>query len=174
MRWGRTRTPSLPKSCLIKNFYVAQIATIDNGIVERFSPQSCNWSDIFDITHSVRWLISHHISIFGNSQFHILVKEVMCKVITSPFCSIHATCQFCWLICLLSSPPSTDYCLHSSFSFFGTTFIFWIQVSPKMKNLNERATLFKITSNAMINACTEFMELTQTQGQCFWFLYSCH
>ena len=35
-----------------------------------------------------------------------------------------------------------------------------------MKNLNERATLFKITSNAMINACTEFMELTQTQGQC--------
>merc|ERR1719402_2110662 len=38
-------------------------------------------------------------------------------------------------------------------------------VSPKMKNLNERATLFKITSNAMINACTEFMELTQTQGR---------
>ena len=34
-----------------------------------------------------------------------------------------------------------------------------------MKNLNERATLFKITSNAMINACTEFMELTQSQGQ---------
>ena len=37
-------------------------------------------------------------------------------------------------------------------------------INPRMKNLNERATLFKITSNAMINACTEFMELTQTQG----------
>merc|ERR1711962_798667 len=38
-------------------------------------------------------------------------------------------------------------------------------INSKMKNLNERATLFKITSNAMINACTEFMELTQTQGR---------
>ena len=38
-------------------------------------------------------------------------------------------------------------------------------ITPRMKNLNERATLFKITSNAMINACTEFMELTQTQGR---------
>jgi len=38
-------------------------------------------------------------------------------------------------------------------------------IHPKMKNLNERATLFKITSNAMINACSEFMELTQAQGR---------
>merc|ERR1719370_1637464 len=38
-------------------------------------------------------------------------------------------------------------------------------INSKMKNLNERATLFKITSNAMINACTEFMELTQSQGR---------
>ena len=37
-------------------------------------------------------------------------------------------------------------------------------IQPKVKILNERATLFKITSNAMINACTEYMELTQTQG----------
>merc|ERR1719309_698689 len=35
----------------------------------------------------------------------------------------------------------------------------------KLKILNERATLLKITSNAMINACTEFMELTQMQGR---------
>jgi len=38
-------------------------------------------------------------------------------------------------------------------------------VQPKVKILNERATLFKITSNAMINACTEYLELTQTQGK---------
>jgi len=40
-----------------------------------------------------------------------------------------------------------------------------ISLNLRMKNMNERATLFKITSNAMINACTEFMELTQTQGR---------
>ena len=39
-------------------------------------------------------------------------------------------------------------------------------IQSKVKILNERATLFKITSNAMINACSEYMELTQTQG---WF-----
>jgi len=38
-------------------------------------------------------------------------------------------------------------------------------VGPRVKILNERATLFKITSNAMINACTEYLELTQTQGR---------
>ena len=43
-----------------------------------------------------------------------------------------------------------------------------------MKNLNERATLFKITSNAMINACTEFMELTQTQGRYLLILLASH
>ena len=37
-------------------------------------------------------------------------------------------------------------------------------IQSKVKILNERATLFKITSNAMINACAEYMELTQTQG----------
>merc|ERR550519_2537176 len=36
---------------------------------------------------------------------------------------------------------------------------------PKLKILNERATLLKITSNAMINASSEFLELTQTQGK---------
>ena len=36
-------------------------------------------------------------------------------------------------------------------------------LAPRIKNLNERATLFKITSNAMINACTQYLELTQTQ-----------
>ena len=38
-------------------------------------------------------------------------------------------------------------------------------IQPKVKILNERATLFKITSNAMINASTEYLELTQTQGK---------
>jgi len=38
-------------------------------------------------------------------------------------------------------------------------------IQPKVKILNERATLFKITSNAMINASTEYLELTQTQGR---------
>ena len=38
-------------------------------------------------------------------------------------------------------------------------------VQSKVKLLNERATLFKITSNAMINACSEYIELTQNQGE---------
>ncbi len=37
------------------------------------------------------------------------------------------------------------------------------QLNPKLKILNERATLFKITSNAMMNACNQYLELTQTQ-----------
>ena len=43
-------------------------------------------------------------------------------------------------------------------------------IQSKVKILNERATLFKITSNAMINACSEYMELTHTQG---WFYLLC-
>ncbi|XP_023322727.1 oxysterol-binding protein 1 [Eurytemora carolleeae] len=39
------------------------------------------------------------------------------------------------------------------------------QLNPKLKILNERATLFKITSNAMMNACNQYLELTQTQGR---------
>jgi len=39
------------------------------------------------------------------------------------------------------------------------------QLAPKLKILNERATLFKITGNAMINACSQYLELTQTQGR---------
>ena len=38
-------------------------------------------------------------------------------------------------------------------------------IQSKVKILNERATLFKITSNAMINACSEYLELTQNQGK---------
>jgi len=38
-------------------------------------------------------------------------------------------------------------------------------VTTKMKAINERATLFRISSNAMINACSEFLELAQSQGQ---------
>jgi len=39
------------------------------------------------------------------------------------------------------------------------------QLAPKLKIMNERATLLKITSNAMINACSQYLELTQTQGR---------
>lgn len=39
------------------------------------------------------------------------------------------------------------------------------QLAPKLKILTERSTLLKITSNAMLNACAQFMELTQTQGR---------
>ncbi|ESO97862.1 hypothetical protein LOTGIDRAFT_209029 [Lottia gigantea] len=35
----------------------------------------------------------------------------------------------------------------------------------KVKAVNERATLFRITSNAMINACSEFYDLAQTNGR---------
>ena len=38
-------------------------------------------------------------------------------------------------------------------------------IQARVKILNERATLFKITSNAMINACSEYLELTQGQGE---------
>ncbi|XP_050409853.1 oxysterol-binding protein 1 isoform X2 [Patella vulgata] len=35
----------------------------------------------------------------------------------------------------------------------------------KVKAVNERATLFRITSNAMINACSEFYELAEVNGR---------
>ncbi|XP_015917026.1 oxysterol-binding protein 1 isoform X2 [Parasteatoda tepidariorum] len=35
----------------------------------------------------------------------------------------------------------------------------------KIRSVNERATLFRITSNAMINACHEYMQLAQNQGR---------
>ncbi|XP_054259945.1 oxysterol-binding protein 1-like [Macrosteles quadrilineatus] len=38
-------------------------------------------------------------------------------------------------------------------------------ITTKMKAINERATLFRISSNAMINACAEFLDLAQSQGQ---------
>ena len=56
-------------------------------------------------------------------------------------------------------------------------------IQAKVKITNERATLFKITSNAMINACSEYLELTQSQGQslfctlrfkCRGIQHSCH
>ncbi|KAL5016149.1 hypothetical protein ScPMuIL_005738 [Solemya velum] len=37
--------------------------------------------------------------------------------------------------------------------------------SSRLKVVNERATMFRIATNAMINACAEFMELAQTQGK---------
>lgn len=38
-------------------------------------------------------------------------------------------------------------------------------IPSKIKVINERATMFRITSNAMINACAEFLELAQTDGK---------
>lgn len=38
-------------------------------------------------------------------------------------------------------------------------------LSAKIRAINERATLFRITSNAMINTCSEYLELAQTQGR---------
>ncbi|CAH1233259.1 OSBP [Branchiostoma lanceolatum] len=38
-------------------------------------------------------------------------------------------------------------------------------VQSKVKAVNERATLFRITSNAMINACADYLDLAQTQGR---------
>uniref|UniRef100_A0A287D909 Oxysterol binding protein 2 n=1 Tax=Ictidomys tridecemlineatus TaxID=43179 RepID=A0A287D909_ICTTR len=35
----------------------------------------------------------------------------------------------------------------------------------KLKVVNERATLFRITSNAMINACKDFLELAETHSR---------
>ncbi|XP_075698000.1 oxysterol-binding protein 1 [Rhinoderma darwinii] len=37
--------------------------------------------------------------------------------------------------------------------------------SEKIKQVNERATLFRITSNAMINACRDFMSLAETHSK---------
>ncbi|XP_059142601.1 oxysterol-binding protein 1-like isoform X2 [Physella acuta] len=39
------------------------------------------------------------------------------------------------------------------------------EAASNMKSVQERATLFRITSNAMINACNEFSLLAQTQGK---------
>ncbi|XP_073994290.1 oxysterol binding protein isoform X1 [Rhodnius prolixus] len=38
-------------------------------------------------------------------------------------------------------------------------------VSAKIKTINERATLFRITSNAMINTCSEYQNLAQAQAR---------
>ncbi|XP_046363584.1 oxysterol-binding protein 1-like isoform X2 [Haliotis rufescens] len=38
-------------------------------------------------------------------------------------------------------------------------------VASKLKAVNERATLFRITSNAMINACSEYYEFAQVHGK---------
>ncbi|XP_023930845.1 oxysterol-binding protein 1 isoform X2 [Lingula anatina] len=37
--------------------------------------------------------------------------------------------------------------------------------ATRIKSVNERATLFRITSSAMINACSDFLDLAQTQGK---------
>lgn len=37
-------------------------------------------------------------------------------------------------------------------------------LATKNKIVNERATLFRISSNAMINACTDYLSTAQTQG----------
>lgn len=38
-------------------------------------------------------------------------------------------------------------------------------MTSKMKAINERATLFRIASSKMINTCSEYLELAQTQGR---------
>lgn len=38
------------------------------------------------------------------------------------------------------------------------------ECATKIKSVNERATVFRITSNAMISACSEFLTLANTQG----------
>ena len=40
-----------------------------------------------------------------------------------------------------------------------------LTLTSKVKTVNERATLFRITSTAMINACSEFLNLAQTNGK---------
>ncbi|XP_076452953.1 oxysterol-binding protein 1-like isoform X2 [Babylonia areolata] len=40
-----------------------------------------------------------------------------------------------------------------------------LEAAGKLKAVNERATLFRITSNAMINACSEFHEVAAVQGK---------
>ncbi|KAK7087619.1 hypothetical protein V1264_021645 [Littorina saxatilis] len=39
------------------------------------------------------------------------------------------------------------------------------EAASKLKAVNERATLFRITSNAMINACNEFYDVASVQGK---------
>ncbi|XP_066954241.1 oxysterol-binding protein 1 isoform X15 [Macrobrachium rosenbergii] len=38
-------------------------------------------------------------------------------------------------------------------------------LTPKTKTVNERATLFRISSNAMINACNDYVEVSSTAGR---------
>ncbi|XP_065201788.1 oxysterol-binding protein 1-like [Planococcus citri] len=38
-------------------------------------------------------------------------------------------------------------------------------INVKVKSINERATLFRIASNTMINTCLEYLELAQSQGK---------
>ncbi|MDR9866162.1 hypothetical protein, partial [Pseudomonas baetica] len=38
-------------------------------------------------------------------------------------------------------------------------------IGPKVKTINERATLFRITTNAMINACNEFVSMGQSHSK---------
>ncbi|XP_063310238.1 oxysterol-binding protein 2 [Pelobates fuscus] len=40
-----------------------------------------------------------------------------------------------------------------------------IESGEKIKSVNERATLFRITSNAMINACRDFLDLAETHSR---------
>ena len=40
-----------------------------------------------------------------------------------------------------------------------------LSFTGKIKTVNERATLFRITSTAMLKACSEFLQLAQTQGK---------
>ncbi|KAL8615762.1 hypothetical protein ACOMHN_040257 [Nucella lapillus] len=40
-----------------------------------------------------------------------------------------------------------------------------MEAAGRLKAINERATLFRITSNAMINACSEFHEIAAVQGK---------
>ncbi|XP_036617635.1 oxysterol-binding protein 2 [Trichosurus vulpecula] len=40
-----------------------------------------------------------------------------------------------------------------------------VESGEKLKAVNERATLFRITSNAMINACRDFLELAETHSR---------
>ncbi|KDR07319.1 oxysterol-binding protein 1 isoform X2 [Zootermopsis nevadensis] len=38
-------------------------------------------------------------------------------------------------------------------------------IPTKLKSVNERATLFRITSNAMMNTCSDYLDLAQTHGR---------
>lgn len=40
-----------------------------------------------------------------------------------------------------------------------------VEAVARSKSVNERATLFRITSNAMLNACSEYLTLAQTHGK---------